>query len=427
MTVATGSSRPEIFSRSSRIGVVDPRHRASAMKRRGFPSLLATIALLAACAREPAPPLPSEVYVWQRVWTPALLDAIDRHRDTLTGIRVQALAVPGRGGTRTIAVPLTALAARRVPVRAVIRIEGQRLLEDGAALIAMITALSRQWPAQGIDLRGVEIDYDCATARLPRYGEWLALLRRELPANVPLSITALPSWLASESLATTLAPVQQVVLQVHGVDDPHGALFDTARAAGWVATWSRRTKTPFIVSLPTYATRAAFDAGGILVAIESEATIAHAGVASRELVADPRAVAALVDALDRERPARLEGLIWFRLPLPGDRRTWRDTTLAALLARDLPPRRWRTTLHDARDVVLHNDGALDEVLPARIAIDGDCDAGDGVGGYTLTTGESGTHALRRDADGVWIRAGNSRILGWLHCREPGAVRFHVDS
>jgi len=48
-----------------------------------------------------------------------------------------------------------------------------------------------------VPVAGVEIDHDCATARLSAYARFLSILRARLDRTVPLSITALPAWLSA--------------------------------------------------------------------------------------------------------------------------------------------------------------------------------------------------------------------------------------
>ncbi len=381
---------------------------------------LLTAALLGACA--PPTPWPSEAYVWQRRWTPELIAALEAQQPLLAGARVQAMSIPANGPARTFAVPLDALARLRLPVRAVIRIEGRRPLEDGAQWLSAPIALARQWRAAGIELRGIEIDYDCASARLSGYARWLVRLRGALPPEFALSITALPAWLESPDLDAVLAVADESVLQVHGVDDPHRALFDPARAQDWVLRWSARTSRPFRVSLPAYATRAVFDARGQLIAVESEAGGVIAGDARRELFADPLVVQDTLRWLDRERPAHLQGLLWFRLPAPGDRRAWSAATFAAVLARAAAAPTFVVRWQDGRDLRLHNLGPIDAQSPRRIGVRGACVAGDGVNGYRWSG--AGYTTLVADTDN-WLRAGQARTIGWLRCEHPDEVIFDV--
>lgn len=58
-----------------------------------------------------------------------------------------------------------------------------------------------EWKEAGIKLAGIEIDFDAPTAKLVEYQQLLRTLRQNLPAELKLSITALPDWLNSPHLS----------------------------------------------------------------------------------------------------------------------------------------------------------------------------------------------------------------------------------
>jgi hypothetical protein len=385
--------------------------------------LLALIAL-AACARDVPTPLPNEAYVWQRVWTPNVVHAMSAQADLFSAWRVQALAVPGEGALIAARVDLATLRASAKPVRAVVRIEGRRLLGGGMDVIEPILTLTRTWRAQGVPLVGIEIDHDCANARLADYAQWLTRMRRALPAEFALSITALPAWLDAPELDDVLAAVDESVLQVHMLDADADTLFEPEQAERWIRAWSARSPRDFRVSLPAYAVRAHFGADGALSGVESEVPLRATGAYARELFADPRAVAQLLRTLDTDPPARLRGYLWFRLPLDSDVRTWRSATLRAVLARTALRTDLRAELIDGHDVRLRNAGDIDVAWPDRVVVRGACNAGDGVAGYQLRR-ESAAWSYDRITTG-WLAPGAVRTIGWLRCTNPQEVRVDVD-
>jgi hypothetical protein len=385
---------------------------------------LGLCALMLACARQAQPALTHEAYIWQRVWTPALSNALTQQAELFSGWRVQALAVPGAGAPIAARVNLDALRRDAKPVRAVVRIEGRRLLGGGMDLIEPIVALARAWRAQGVPLAGIEIDHDCANTQLAGYAQWLARLRRALPTRDTLSITALPAWLDAPELDDVLGAVDESVLQVHMLDAEADALFDPTQAERWIRAWSARSTRGFRVSLPAYAVRAHFGADGALAGVESEVPLREPGAYARELFADPHAVARLLAALDDARPARMQGYLWFRLPLDDDVRSWRIATLRAVLTRMPLRTTWQVDWVDARDVRLRNAGAIDAVWPARIVVHGDCQAGDGVAGYQLHR-KAPNWAFERLRAG-WLAPGAARTIGWLNCAAGSEVRVDVE-
>ena len=94
-------------------------------------------------------------------------------------------------------------------------------------------------------LAGVEIDYDCPTSKLATYARFLAALRSRLAPSTKLSITALPTWMNSGELEGLTRNLDEIVLQVHAVDDPRRGLFDPDQAERWVKDFGQRIRRPF--------------------------------------------------------------------------------------------------------------------------------------------------------------------------------------
>lgn len=394
------------------------------MPRRVLARLAALLALAGCHAAHPPPT--SDVYVWQRAWRPALAEALRDAADRTHAWRVLAAEADAAGRLRPVAIVPAALAATRRPVVLVVRIDGQLAGLDGAALVRDIVDLRQRWQAQGLAPVGIEIDHDCASARLPDYATWLAQLRRGLGAQVPLSITALPAWLASPDLDAVLAQVDESSLQVHAVRQPRAGLFDAALARQWADAWARRSPKPFRVALPTYGTRVGFDADGRIADITSEAPTLAAADERRELSVSPAAVAAFMQALADDPPRGWIGWTWFRLPTTDDRRAWRLATWRALVdGRPLAAPAtlaWQASAGDAAgtyDAILGNAADVDADLPPRLALPAACTLADGVNGFHLAavaTAQAGP-ALQPDSPGL-LAPHARRVVGWARCARP---------
>lgn len=102
-----------------------------------------------------------------------------------------------------------------------------------------------EWKEAGIKLAGIEIDFDAPTAKLVEYQQLLRTLRQNLPAELKLSITALPDWLNSPHLPALLADADISVLQVHTVLSPQQGLFDSKLAKRWSTQYARISPHPF--------------------------------------------------------------------------------------------------------------------------------------------------------------------------------------
>ncbi|EZP34393.1 DUF3142 domain-containing protein [Pseudomonas sp. RIT288] len=393
--------------------------------RFGFSILIAAL-LLAACERHDAPALDQQLYIWQRQWTPAHDAALRDSRESFSTLRVLALqAFPNDGWHRArIDAPLLQHDGR--PLIAVIRLDGQLKSLDQSQVTAQILRVVADWQAQGLTLSGVEIDHDAGNARLPEYIEFLTHLRSALPASLPLSITALPAWLGSSQLPALLAAVDSSVLQVHAVSDPRRGLFDPEQARRWASDWGKISSKPFYLALPAYGVALLPDADGAPV-VESEVPIERDGQ-RRELLADPQQLSGLAKDLREDRPEHLAGLIWFRLPLPNDRRAWSLTTLRAVARGDALSSRLGLSFseHDGLyDIHLANSGNLDAAWPAQLRVKASaCEGADALAGYSLQQ-SADLLTFTRLRDGR-LPAGGQRAIGWARCAFIDQGGSHVD-
>ncbi|WP_232823456.1 DUF3142 domain-containing protein [Dyella sp. C9] len=384
------------------------------------------LAMVAGCSRHPVV-LGNEAYVWQRQWTPALTEAIRASSDVVQGWRVLAAEVDVHGQWRTFRPDWAALANSSKPVVAVIRIEGQLADWDEARLLAGMQPVVTGWRQHGLNLVGVEIDYDCPTSRLRDYAHMLGVLHRQMGSSLRLSITALPTWLQSPDLDAVMTPADEMVLQVHAVQSPRAGLFDPRQAHAWMDMFAKRTHKPWRVALPAYGSRVSWDAQGRVASVESERASLVGGDAN-ELFADPVAMQGFVASLGADVPANLIGIVWFRLPTDDDARAWSMATWRAVLSH-VPLRvsllaQVRTARHaPLRDLVLINTGNADVPLPSLVRLDAGCSLADGANGYILQRTAQGVF-LARDQGGL-LRAGRQLGIGWLRC--DGVAALHIES
>lgn len=382
--------------------------------------LVLLLAGMLGCAEE-HPPLDQQVYVWQRQWRTSHAEALAQSRTDFSTLRVLALQAHPQAGWSRARPNLELLRRDGRPLLAVVRLDGQLPQLDPAEIERQIAGLVRDWRDAGLPLRGLEIDHDCATARLPAYAALLRELRRQLPDELPLSITALPAWLASPALDEVLAAVDASVLQVHAVVAPQQGLFDPKQALDWAERYGERSHKPFHLALPAYGVALTDDGQ-----VESETPLRQGGP-RHELRADPRQVEELLTKLRRTRPDHLAGIIWFRLPLAGDRRAWPMPTLLAVV-RGQPLEAALALQHQQKQGFSHlqlfNNGTLASRLPSRIELPVQaCSAADAVGDYRVERSEDRLAFVRR-REGR-LDAGEHRALGWARCEQIDQGGMHV--
>jgi hypothetical protein len=379
---------------------------------------LALIAVTLTRSGSGSAPLTNDAYIWQRQWTPALERAIGQSADIVHGWRVLAGETDRSGRLKPVQADLAVLQKTGRPVTLVIRIDGQLAGWDRDALLADLGVILDRWSAGPAAITGVEIDYDCATSKLPLYADFLAKVRSLIGPSTSLSITALPTWFTSPNLAAVLKATDQAVLQVHAVQNPHDGLFDADLAYRWIGEMAARDRKPFAVALPAYGVRVDWRADGKILAVEGETPRLTGNGDSTELTVSPSEISALLQRLADHPAPGLRGIVWFRLPTGEDSRAW---SLAA----------WRSVVTGQaqtgnvalisqaddtaglRRLVLVNRGNTDAELPDKLAVPQDCPAADGINGYRLdytTTGQ----VLRRVQKGL-LKAGYSQEIGWVRC------------
>ncbi|KZK68307.1 hypothetical protein A1L58_02150 [Shewanella baltica] len=283
----------------------------------------------------PRAPLTQEVYIWQRQWRPANQTALVQSQEVFQGLRILALqAHPKPNGADIwfeVAVNHAWLQADPRPKVAVIRLDGQLSHLNDEAVIHKISQVLNSWQAKGTHITGVEIDHDSASSKLPAYRNFLKKLKAQLPAELKLSITALPAWFNSTDFPALLTYIDELVLQIHSVSDPRLGLFDAAQGWQWVQQLSKISTVPYLIALPAYGSAVINTASGYKV--ESETPLRgqlNDPHAVEELMADPQLLQAFVHKLQSRTDAKIKGIIWFRLPLEGDKRVWPLDTLIAV-------------------------------------------------------------------------------------------------
>lgn len=361
-----------------------------------------------------------QVYIWQRLWTSQHREALQQSRTLFSALHVLGLQVHQQEGIRHIAVHTALLKQDGRPIWLVVRLDGQLVALNKLRIVEKILQTLAEWTNAGLQIDGIEIDYDAPTAKLAEYQQFLIILRHSIPETLRLNITALPTWLESPLLPTLLRTADGSVLQVHYVLSPAKGLFDPRLAQRWIAQYAGIAAHPFWVALPAYGS-ALTDSRRV----ESEVSL-YEPENLQELSVAPQTLATFMSQLEQNPPAGLQGFVWFRLPLAGDRRAWSLATLEAVIRHQPLTPRWSLVIKPHRDPMLYdlaikNSGNVDAPLPRQIELNAACALADAAGHYEIQTNSPTLRFLR--VTHQQLRAGESSPLGWVRCAEKlsGAI------
>ncbi|MDB6031605.1 MAG: hypothetical protein JWM16_1943, partial [Verrucomicrobiales bacterium] len=389
--------------------------------------------------------LPTDAYVWQRSWTDGVTESVMQHPSNLTELVVLGAEVSWKGNTPRIthmAVNTEVLREHASKIGLALRIgsyPGPFRENDAQAqcLTGLAAALIREAATNGLRVAELQIDFDCAESKLDGYATWLAAIRRAVDP-VPVTITALPAWLKQPGFKRLIEPMEHYVLQVHSLERPrdvnaHFELCESAKARQAVEQAGRLGK-PFRVALPTYGYMVAFDKAGRFMGLSAEGPAPNwpGSTRLREVRSSPESMTALVRAWSVDRPSAMTGLIWYRLPVEVDRLNWGWTTLASVMAGNLPHAALRAEVRKRGsplvEVEVVNTGTADDLMPQQVTLSwesGGVVAGDGVQGFELA--ETGSRAVRFELRNsrARLQPGERRLVGWIRFKQETEVKLDV--
>jgi hypothetical protein len=304
----------------------------------------------------------------------------------------------------------------------------------------LVRDIAAEARTKGLSLSEIQMDYDCPEWKLEDYRGLLVSLRQSA-APVPLTVTALPVWLYQHrAFRKLLEAVDGYVLQVHSLMPPESpgqkiVLTEPRSARVWVEEAARFGR-PFRVALPTYSYQAAFDAKGKLIGLLAEGPLLSfgEGITVRSARSDPQAMAGLVRGWTAKRPRELTGILWYRLPVAGDRNNWTWPTLRSVMAGRVPQpglhAETRTPEPGLVEIDLVNAGDADSPWPPAVQVRWKNDeflAADALAGYAMRRegarevelGRPGSARNRR------LQPGDRRVVAWLRFKAPTEVQVEL--
>lgn len=294
-----------------------------------------------------AEPWRTGFYVWQAFDSPALYEAVERTRDSAAEIMVLAAETSvedGRVENHRRSRDWAALKNPRTDITPVIRMHSgfAQMLADRSCkepistLQRLISEIREELDESGVDATGVQIDYDCPTAKLSDYSALLEELRIAFP-RLRISITALPTWLQEPTFRAMVRNLPYYVLQVHSLEKPD-SIDDPVHiyAGDSVDEYLERARVvgvPFYLAFPTYGYRMIYDENGRFVGMTAEGPefAVQPGHQTQTIVANADRIATDVRRFRESPPRYCKGIVWFRLPIDTDRLNWSWSALQAVM------------------------------------------------------------------------------------------------
>lgn len=378
-----------------------------------------------------------EVYVWQRQFGADVAAAWREFAPQVDAVCVLAAEIAWSGGRMQVLrlrPDYAALAVGKKPLGLALRIgafAGPFAENDATArgLGDVVVEMLAQARAAGVGVAEVQIDFDAAEAKLAGYVSWLKAVRARTN-GVRLVFTALPAWLRHAAFRELARAADGFVLQVHSLERPASidarfSLCEPERALAWVRQAAEIGK-PFRVALPTYGYLLGFDPAGKFIGLSAEGPRRSwpPGTRLRAVRSDPLALTPLARALRAEPPPNCAGVIWFRLPVAGDRLNWDPATFAAVLHGELPERRltveavWSES--GLAEIVVTNRGLTTEPMPSVVHVKWPAEArvlaADGIGGFGLEIRGAQAQGILRAAEvpaDASLAPGRTAKIAWL--------------
>ncbi len=388
-------------------------------------------------------------YVWQRAWTDAVCTAVEERAPSLAGgmvvLGAEIAWIDGAPQHVMVALDHAVLARASAPTGLALRIGAcpKARLSDPDTLeyiLQVATEMTGAARAGGWEPAEFQLDFDSATSGLDGYRHWVESIAAALHP-MPVTITVLPTWMSSKAFGPLVKATDGFVLQVHSVEradveQAEPTLCDSAAALRWTEH-AALYGVPFRVALPTYSYVAILDDSGDLKGLVAEAgsALMQQGGRVREVRADPHAMARLVSHWTRSRPEGMQGIIWYRLPVDGDRLNWAWSTLERVCQGESPVARLEVlaarTGTGLIELIAENRGDLDAEIPKAIEASWSGGASllgaDSLGGMEWERADEGTVRWTRTVglSAARVKPGERRVLGWIRLTQGTEVGVHV--
>ena len=140
-------------------------------------------------------------------------------------------------------------------------------------------------------------------------------------------------------------------------------------------------------------------------------------------------MASLISRWNEEHPSALEGIIWFRMPVPQDSLNWSWPELIAVSEGRAPRVNWGlTSVKDGKglvEIVVENNGETEIQLPDVVRANWTTNrliASDGLNSFQLSETDPNELTLRTDRR-LMLAPNRSRVIAWLRFDQPTEVNI----
>jgi len=375
-------------------------------------------------------------YVWQREWSRPVSQSVAFHAGAFEEVALLAAQVEWHAANQPPAImkPVIDWATLKGTGKSVGLVVRVHRVGDGGQVSDTVTRILQERLAEaqsaGVSVSEFQIDYDCPQKSLDAYLRWFTKVRDSMRStHIPLRITSLPSWLGEPKFAALADLSDGYILQVHSFDlttlGRAPTVCDPEQARAWVAQAAKLGR-PFFVALPTYRCLAGYAPDGQSLGMAADAgdPAWPPGTRVLELTSDADAISTLVAAWTKQRPATMQGLYWYRLPIEGEARNWRWSTLAAVMTGRTLNGKWevRASSGNPVDFTLWNAGEKDEPLPREVRITWPgperIAASDALGGWSSNPAPDRiSYQYPPGGPPRRIPPGGSLSLGWIRFHE----------
>ncbi len=374
-------------------------------------------------------PLKQRGYIWQRDWTPAVIDTVTEAERRMDGVVLLGAEINFAGKKpEMVKASIDWQAVKRQTKHCSIALRvspfaGPFRADDAPAhlIVDLAKELLGEARDHDVKLEEFQFDFDCARKNLGAYRTWLRMLRGAVHPT-RFVITTLPAWLDDSQFRSLAGEADGYVLQVHSVplaNASGAALCDVRSARQWIDK-AVKFGRPFSVALPTYRCSAGYGPDGKLlsVAMDSVQPSWPPGTRVLEFAANADDLSELIDSWQKARPRQLREVIWYRLPIATDMRNWRWITLSAVMAGRHPEHRLNIIQEGANpiDLSIFNAGEADEQLIGNVIAswnDAGLTAADALSGWNVRPENDHATFGVVASRGFRLAPGANRKIGWL--------------